>query len=394
MVKEKRKHTGLWLAAVCFLMIGVIFFILSYTVAAEIPPLLEYSRSRLSSQITFTAYDRMPETSRGDDLVVCGEADPETVDGVGEIKPVLINENYFRVYNIHVGGSAITKEHIDRKTPAVVISDKTALAMSVDANVVGQTVSLWGKDYTVVGIYQKPSGFLRGISSDVYDRVYLPYTAYDGYETQTIDTVAAPKGSFSEKAVRLLGMTGSDTNFYLENDLAVKRDMIAVLPNWFIFFIALILSVIVLKYLSGMTRRACEKLRRDAENDYLRTVLWQNKFYLLARILLAVLLIAIPVTFIILFPPRLVLPADYVPYDNIFEIGHYLKTFTNHIQQTNANLSTGNSYYIHLFSHTMLLLSACFAVLTVLSLTLTVQISRLLKRKSQIKAILHQSGKD
>ncbi|MBQ3285934.1 MAG: ABC transporter permease [Ruminococcus sp.] len=380
MAKEKRKHIGLWIAGVCFLLIGVVFFVLSYTVAAEIPALLEYSRSRLSPQITFTAYDRLPETNRGDDLVVCGELDPLTVEGVGEIKPVLVNENYFRVYNIHVGGSAITEEHIAGKTPAVVISDKTALAMSVDANVVGQTVSLWGKDYTVVGIYQKPSGFLRGISSDVYDRVYLPYTAYDGYEEQMVDTVSAPKGSFSEKAVRLLGMTGSDTDFYLENDLAVKRGMIAVLPNWFISFIALILLFIVLKYLSGMTRRAYRKLRKDEQTDYRRTVLWQNKFYLLARILLAVVLIAVPIALIILFPPRIVLPADYVPYDNVFEIGHYLGTFTDHIQQTNANLSVGNGYYLHLFSHTMLLLCSCFAVLIVLSLTLTVGISCLVKK--------------
>ena len=174
MANENRKHTGLWIAGVVFLLIGVIFFAASYTDAAEIPMLLEYSRSRLSPQITFTAYDRMPETNRGDELVVCGELEPQTVDGVGEIKPVLVNENYFKVYNIHVGGSAITEEHIAGKTPAVVISDKTALAMSVDANVVGQTLSLWGRDFTVVGIYHQPSGFLREISSDVYDRVYLP----------------------------------------------------------------------------------------------------------------------------------------------------------------------------------------------------------------------------
>ena len=383
MAKEKRKHTGIWITGIVFLLIGVIFFVLSYTTAAEIPLLLEYSRSRLSPQITFTTYDRLPETNRGDDLVVCGELDPENVDGVGEIKPVLVNENYFRVYNIHVGGSAITKEHIAAKTPAVVISDQTALKMSVDANVVGQTVSLWGKDYTVVGIYQKPSGFLRGISSDVYDRVYLPYTAYDGYADQTVDTVAAPKGSFSEKAVRLLGMTGSDTDFYLENDLAVKHDMIAVLPNWFISFIALILLIVALKYLAGMTRRSYCKLRKDAQKEYPHTVLWQNKWYLLARVLLAVILIAIPIALILFFPPRIVLPADYVPYDNVFEIGHYLDTFTAHIRQTNANLSVGNSYYIHLFSHTMLLLSACFAVLVVLALTLTVRISRLIKKQKR-----------
>lgn len=383
MAKEKRKHTGLWIAAVCFLLIGVIFFVLSYTIAAEIPPLLEYSRSRLSSQITFTTYDRLPETNRGDDLVVCGESEPVNTDEIGEIKPVLVNENYFRVYNIHVGGSAITKEHIAAKTLAVVISDQTALKMSVDANVVGQTVSLWGKDYTVVGTYQKPSGFLRGISSDVYDRVYLPYTAYDGYANQMIDTVAAPKGSFSEKAVRLLGMTGSDTDFYLENDLAVKRDMIAVLPNWFISFIALILLIIVLKYLAGMIRRTGNKLRRDEQTEYRRTVLWQNKFYLLARVLLAVVLIAVPVVLILFFPPRIVLPADYVPYDNVFEIGHYLRTFTDHIRQTNANLAVGNGYHQHLFSHAMLLLSACFAVLVVLTLTLTVRISRLVKNRKK-----------
>lgn len=380
MADKKSKHTGLWLACICFLLLSILFFTLSNSVSGELPRALEYRRSRTAKDITFTTYERMPQVSFTDNLALCAEPGTETVEKIGEVMPALVNEHYFDVYDIHVGGSAVTEAHVANKTRAVVISDKAAQKMSLDGNVVGQTLSLWGKDFTVVGVYQKPKGILREISSDIYERVYVPFTCFDGYRELAVDTVAAKKDSYSEKALPLLGMNNPATG-YFENDINVKHDMIAGFPNLLMTFIGVVIAVAVIRIIFGMGKSAANRLRTARQNEYMPAVLKKNRLYLLSRVLLAAALAAVPVAIFFLFPPRLVIPQSYIPYDNIFELNHYLDAFTAHMQQENTNLAVGNGYYRHLFDNTMLVLLPVLLILTVLTLVIARAIRKLVKKR-------------
>lgn len=363
---KKHKHISLTVSIILFLLLTAVFFYISITVADEIPSVMEYDRSRLSSGITFATYEKLTSKSYKEDLSVYVELDPVVLDEIGEVKPVLVNENYFKVYSIHVGGSGINEQHILNRTPAIVINDKAAMSMSLDGNVIGKQITLYGTDFTVVGIYKKPDGFLREISSDIYDRVYIPYTCYDNYAEISIDALAAIKGTYSEKALPLLGLAETDTNFYIENDLAIKHDIIANFPMLLIFVFTMFLIIIIIKILHRLIKQAYHKLHEDFQNNNLSVVLRHNWLYILSRILIAVLLIAIPTTLLILFPPKLIIPPNYIPFDNIFDLKHYIEVFTSQIQQFNANLPCGNNYYLHLFSISMILLSSSFVMITVL----------------------------
>ena len=364
---KKHKHISLTVCILLFLLLTTMFFYISITVAGEIPSVMEYDRCRLSSGIPFTTYEKLTIKSYKEDMSVYAELNPEILDEIGEVKPVLVNENYFKVYGIHVGGSGITEQHIQNRVPAIVISDKVAMKLSLDGNVIGQQISLYDKDFTIVGIYKKPDGFLSEISSDIYDRVYIPYTCYDNYADISIDSLAATKGTYSEKTLPLLGLTETDTNFYIENDLATKHDIIAYFPNLLIFVFTLILSVTIIRILNRIIRQAYQKLHKDYQNNNLSVVLRSNWLYILSRFLIAVLLIAVPVVLVILFPPKLIIPPNYIPFDNIFDLKHYIEVFTSQIQQANSNLPVGNNYSQHLFSISMILLSSSFALITVLS---------------------------
>ena len=344
------------------LLLITLFFYISITVAEELPSITEYDRSRLSSGIPFTTYEKLTIKSYKEDMSVYAELNPEILDEIGEVKPVLVNENYFKVYGIHVGGSGITELHIQNRVPAIVISDKVAMKLSLDGNVIGQQITLYDKDFTIVGIYKKPDGFLREISSDIYDRVYIPYTCYDNYADISIDSLAATKGTYSEKALPLLGLTETDTNFYIENDLAIKHDIIADFPNLLIFVFTLILSITIIRILSRMIKQTYHKLHEDFQNNNLSIVLRNNWLYILSRFLIFVLLIAIPTTLVVLFPPKLIIPPNYIPFDNIFDLKHYFEVFTSQIQQFNANLPCGNNYYLHLFSFSFIFLCVYFVI--------------------------------
>lgn len=382
MADRKKKHIGLWVTGILFLLSAVLFFAIAYSVAAEIPRVLEYDRSSLSNGLTFRSYERLPNIYYKDELAVSGELKPVKVENIGEVKPVLVNEHFFEIYHIHVGGSGITAEQVNNKTRAVVISDKAALSLSLDGDVIGRTITLYGKDYTVVGIYQQPKGFLRESASDIFDRVYIPYTCYEGYADVPIDSFAAPKGVYSEKSIPLLGMTKSDTSFYIENDLVVKNEMIANFPHLFIAVIALAFAVFAFKMITRMTRRAYQKLHEDAQNDYGKKVLQKNWLYLLSRVLLSLLLIAVPVTLWILFTPRLVLPPNYIPYDNIFDIKHYIEALIEHMQMTNAGIISGNRYFQCLCDHSVLILSILLCVLIVLMIVIRNQVKRLIRERN------------
>ena len=346
---NKHKHISLTVCIVLFLLLTVLFFYISVSVANEIPLVMEYDRSRLSSSITFSTYEKLTSKSYKEDLSVYAELNPGDNGEIGEVKPVLVNENYFKVYGIHVGGSGITEQHIQNRVPAIVISDKVAMKLSLDGNVIGQQINLYGKDFTIVGIYKKPDGFLSEISSDIYDRVYIPYTCYDNYADISIDALAAIKGTYSEKALPLLGLTETDTNFYIENDLATKHDIIANFPNLLIFIFTLILSVTIIRILNRIIRQAYKKLHEDYQNNNLSVVLRYNWLYILSRILITVLLIAIPITLLVLFQPKLTLPMSFIPDDNIFDISYYLEAFKYTSQLFNSILLVNNTYLNHLF---------------------------------------------
>lgn len=379
---RRKKHLSLWITLIAFLLLTALFFTTAISAANEIPRVTEYSRSRLSSGVPFSTYEKLPEAYR-EELAVYAELNTEIAGEIGELKPVLINENYFDVYGIHVGGSAITKEHIRKHIRAVIVSDQIALRMSLDGSVIGQTIPLFGQDFTVVGIYKKPDGFLRKISSDIYDRVYIPYTCYDGYADLSIDAIAAPKGSYSEKALPMLGLTESDPNFYLQNDLAAKHDMIAAFPNLLIFTFTLILSAIIIKILSRITKQAYHKLHEHYQSNHLPAVLQNNGLYILSRFMIVAFLIAIPITLILLFPPKLIIPPNYIPFDNIFDINYYLDVLKEHLKICSSNLVAGTSYFKNLFFMSANIISFLF-----IQCVITLLMSKIILKKQ--KAVRNQ----
>lgn len=386
MADQKRKHTGLWLTCAAALLLGILYAAVSVSVAAGLPRVLEYRRNRNSGGVTFSDYERMPQVSFTDNLALCAEPRPEMTERFGRVLPSLVNEHYFDVYQMTVRGSAVTEEHVKTGACAAVISDSAARRISLDGNVTGQTFSLWGKTFTIVGVYREPKNFWCRLAADGFDRVYVPHTCYEGYRELPVDTAAAPKGSYSEKALPLLGMKPTETDFYLENDIDVKHDMIAGFINLLASLIALVLIVAAVRIIAGMGRSAAQRLREAGQTAYLSGVLRQNRAYLVSRVLLAAALAAVPVALLLLFPPKLVIPPALIPYDDLFDIPYYLDAFTALVQQENAALATGNGYYQHLFAHTMLALVPLFLLLAALIVTIAAGLAKFRRKKEAAAA--------
>ena len=383
-MRKKRTIILLVIATIVSLLLAVLFTAISITVAQEIPRITEYSRSRLSSGLTFGTFERL-DTFYTDDLSVYAEFEPEQVERLSEVKPVLVNENFFSVFNIAVDGSGITKQHVDDRLPAIVISDRAALRISLDGNVIGQKVKLYDKAFIIVGKYKRPDEILSEISSDIDDRVYIPYTCYDGYAAVSVDSFAAPAGSYSEKNLPILGLNESDIHFYIKNDLAVRHDIVAHFPVLLLSILSIIIAVICINRLLKLTKSTFDKLRTEYENFHMKEVIRRNRGFIVLRLLGAVLLIGVPTALIILFPPKIIIPQNYVPYDNVFDVGHYIGVFKSQMQMYNSNLPAGNAYYVHLFFDAFLAEVVLLPVLIVLSASIFRHLRRLLNVLTAIR---------
>ncbi len=376
MDKRKNHNASLWVLCIVFLLLTALFYLVTVPISDKIPRVIQYSRSRLSEGITFQTYEKISDDAYKKKLAVCREFDAVAADRLEEVKPVLINERFFEVHGIYVGGSAITADHIENKIPAIVISDRAADRMSLDGNMIGQTVSLFGRDFTVVGIYQKSGGILDELSSDIYERVYIPYTTVEGYEELSIDTFSASEGSLSEEALTMLGLTESDPSFYLKNDLKSKHDITENLWQLFLSVISLVIAVVCLVHLVRLSRDTAKKLRTEYEDKSVKEIILGNKGYLLVRLLCAILLIGIPVTMILFFPLKIVIEQKYVPYDNIFDISHYFEVLKTQIRLNNTHLAVGDLSYQNLFLISFISGVVLLLILSVLLIVIAVYICK------------------
>ena len=363
---RKKRIFPFIVTVVFFLLLAAMFVTISVTAAREIPRVTEYSRSRLSAGLTFGVFERLDTFYMGD-LSVYAEFDPVQAEKLGEVKPVLVNENFFTVYDIAVDGSGITEQHVEDHLPAIVISDQAALRISLDGNVLGQKVKLYGKTFIIVGKYKRPDGFLSEISSDTDDRVYIPYTCYDGYAAVSVDSFAAPADSYSEKNLPILGLNESDTHFYIKNDLAVRHDIIAHFPMVLLNVLSIMIAVVSLKQFIRLTKSTVGRLRSEYEDYHMKEVIRRNRGFIIVRLLCAIPLIGVPTALLVLFPPKIIIPQNYVPYDNVLDLGHYIGVFKSQMQMYNANLSAANTHYNHLFLGAFIAESVLLPMLIVLS---------------------------
>ncbi len=376
-----KKIISISLCGILLIILGTLYCMIAVNTADALPRLTEYTRSRVSTGVSYSVYEKLPNESFSERLAVCSELDTQNVDDVGEILPVLVNENYFKIYEIEVDGSAIIKDHIVNHTPAVVISDKAAKALDADDSVIGRTITLYEKEFTIVGTYKKPAGYPRGLSSDFHERVYLPYTCYSGYQQLSVDTLAAPKGSYSEQALALFGMTGTNPDYYIENDIAIKHDIVANLPNSLIFLLTIIIAVYCIINIKRIITSIRCRLKPDYEKYTVPQIILHRKWYLLARLLIIAVLVGVPVVLLILFPPKLVLPLSYIPYDNIFDVGYYYNAFRSAVQVSNSGLAVGNLYYGHLFTIACITELVLFLLIVVLMLFTAAKLNAVIKER-------------
>ncbi len=365
--KEKSKF-ALWL----FYFILIIFFVLLLLfdcsicfTSIRLPDSVAYKRNGLSNGFTFDAYENLPMFESEVGLGLSAELDNTFTENGVQFKPVLVNEFYLDLNNTYVAGSQITSEHIDSQIPVAVVSKDFIESQRLDVNAIGEKLDVFGEKYMIIGIYEESDGFLGKVSSDVYERVYIPYTCYENYRSISIDTVMSAQGSNSEKALYLLGLNNTNNTQYFYENYSDKRDVIYNFPTFFVSVLNLVSSVICLIIVLKLIKNTYLFIKKENRNRYTKELIIVNyKYFILRFCGIAGMIVSI-ILLVLFVPLRIVVFPKYIPNDNIFDFNFYTSTLIEDMQNKNSSLSLGNDYLCNLYDNTFL-----FAMLTIIVLFL------------------------
>lgn len=311
---------------------------MNYNLKSDEKPLTVKDMNNLSDRISFNQ------------VSFCVELD-ETNVKEETVTPVLTNEFYFEIYGQKLNGNSITEENIKNENKVAVISSSLALKLFFNTDAVGKTITLNDEVYTICGVIQESENIINSLSSDVKQRIYIPYTCYSGYENCDVYTISYDNSASSAPLIEQMKLSQ-----YHSTNFSEKANVIRNFENiiFLILFIALCFLAIRLWY------RICKKLIKDIkENLSENYILNSLKSIPIKYVLLAITAFGIPVVLLIIFflsDFSIFIISKYIPYDNIFDVSYYLNTIIENSNMANNLALTGDTFLINLYSNSFSLL--------------------------------------
>ena len=314
--------------------------------------------------------DRISELMSGQStLAFCAEAEEQTVQKE-TVTPVLTNELYFEHNKITTQSFTNTD---------VVISRSLARRLFKTDTAVGKTLELYGKSYTVAGVYDSPDGFIDRYFHDGKERVYINYEGIKDYQKYDVSEMSYINGT--QSAVALEQMNPANYHFTnLSEKSLVLRDFLH-LAALIAYLVALVITIRLWLYLCG---RQINNIKETLEGSYSLESVRKNPR---AYILLAAFGIGIPLAIVAVFllcDFSIYIIPRYIPYDNIFDISHYLGEHAKAVAELNSGALGGDKFLLNLYNGSFNALIYEMIIFTISLIITAVYFYRAVRKKLEL----------
>lgn len=344
-------------------------------VQETLPDIIKHTAIKKKENMTVKSLNTFFEDNKADDAAFTVECESTQISSLS-VKPVLVNENFFSVCNTKVKGVPITEEMIKSSEKFAVISDRLSLKLFFNSAALGKKFEINGEKYTVSGVYSTKKSFFYNISKDIYDRVYIPYTAYQGYNALSIDEIMYKADSLSCPVMSQLDLSGYEKENFAENK-RVLNNFISVSVIFLLFPVLLY----ILKIWSTALKRFLSFLKEEYKRFYPLEIIKKYPINIAAYMLILLLIPALCIFVFIKAPLQIYIPPKYIPTENIFDIAFYIHTITQTLQSKNTLLLSGDCYYSNIYSNTF---NLAFSLTEIFIILLTILLC-LLKAKLKNK---------
>lgn len=348
------------------LLLAIFFTCFLYTDFSDTVPRITEKRLDVKKEIALiSSVLKTQEEYELDGFSFYAETDTAKIKNQDAL-PVLVNGSFCDVYSLDITGEKITKQMIENKRDYALISDTLSQKLFFTTSSFGKRFTLFDKEFTVVGVYKTNTTPVGVLSSDKYERVYLPYTAYDSYGEQGIDAIAL--SADNDSSISKAAFDSDMFKGYSATDFSSKHNVASTFKNILLLIFTITVCVLLIKIWLRVVKSFTAFVKTTLDDEYLFAVFKKNKLKSIKYLSIIVLLPVLTVfAFINGFSQIYILP-QYLPTDNIFDISYTVNAFVNAVQNANSLLLFGNPFLSNFYTITFYLSLA----LTVITLILYV----------------------
>ncbi len=296
------------------------------------------------------------------------------------IKACLTNSSFTLFSGISVvKGCFINEASSETGLNCAVISEALSQKLFGTYDVIGCRFELFNEQYKVTGLYRNKKSLISFLSSDGTDRVYIPYKSHAAFKDITPKTVFLRYQGIETlkfRQINIRNLFKTEDRIYKINDY-YEPDILTLLQKLFVFIIGTLAVFLIGRRLIVFCRSGFDHIKSCLKKVYIKEMLKNEKFFILKYLLCLPGSMALIVIIFILIRFKANIPVEYIPYDNIFDLGFYMEKLKSLVYH--ANLSAG---YIPSYSETCynnaLKLKSILLALSVVSFLITVTYIKIL----------------
>ena len=327
---------------------------------------VNYNQRSESSPITIDDFEKLSKRMSLDSVSFTYEAPNITVKE-SSITPVYTTHNLFELYNIKLDGEMFSEDDVINAKSKAVISDTLALQLYFTTDVVGYEIEMFGEIFTVCAVYSESANLIDKLSKDGKERVFIPYTCANSTSQVPIYTMVYDNTSLSAPLVEQMNLSQYHfTNFAEKTKVIDTFNHIA----YFVLFVALCVTALLIWF------KLCKRLLKDIKEDLSVNYLLKSFLSIPVKYLLFIVVaLGIPAVLLFIFFKSdfsIYIVAKYIPYDNLFDIKHYINCVVDNAHYMNNLSLLGETYLLNLYANTVnisvwltLISTVCCTMLTI-----------------------------
>lgn len=263
------------------------------------------------------------------------------------VKAVMSGENLDNFSGLNIlRGDFFSSDQYENGNKVAVISETLAQKLFTTHNIIGNEINMFGSKYKIIGLYQNKNSLLSLLTSDGIERVYIPFESFSSNNMQTtVNTVFIKDQGLQDEPFKeyklesiLREQIDINTDSYKINDFYNSSIYTSQPLSAFIFLVGILNICILIKYLIKYLKFGLSWFKNQLNSKYFLEVLTKWKLSILLYFLLSAMLIVFigAVFWIVRFKGGI--PYEYIPADNIFDLGFYANKVKEAIYNANSNI--------------------------------------------------------
>lgn len=308
---------------------------------------LNYNLQSVENPITVSDFDSISERISTDCVSFTYEADEVSIKDTA-VTPVYTTHSFCELYNIQLNGECFSHDDVLNSAKKAIISETLALKLFFTTDVVNKTIEIYGELFTVCAVYKESDNLIDKNSKDGKERVFIPYTFADVTSHLPIHTIVYDNQSFSAPIIEQM-----DLHQYHFTNLGEKAKVIKTFNHIVYFALYLSLCVVSLYIWINLCKKFISDIKEDLKQNYFNESLLSIP---IKYALLTVVGFGVPALLIFIFIKSdfsIYIISKYIPYDNLFDINHYVNCIIDNSLYMNRLSLIGDAYLPNLYKSTL-----------------------------------------